>query len=473
MHIRQAISSAIEAASDDVSIDCIWVGLSAGVDSTVLLHALVQEVANTDLYFSKTKIKAIHIHHGLSNNADEWAEQAKILCTQLSQHYNLVIECIVERVNLDRQSDGLEQAARQARYRVFEKYCQNNDVLLQGHHLDDQIETFFMRAVRGSGLTGLSGIPKQRNVSRDNTCQIIRPLLAIAKNQLMDYAQEHQLTWVEDESNKDSTIDRNWWRNELLPQIWQRYPNKKQALSRTINNIQHEKTLLQRLITEKVGSQSNLPQEEMNVHPALNTIPHFDLALIQKLDQATSLSYLRAWLAQYVDILPSAIQMQSIYVDLIEARIDAEPSFSWGDKSLYRFQGHLFLWHAKSALADSRLSSELNGENRLFIDWNGAEQKYSFGALTYSEINEGIGLKPADYAIKFWQAGDTAKPIGRSTRKMKKWWQDYGVASWARNHWPIIVNKETHEIAAVPGLFICQGYQAEQDGWYLDWKFTN
>ena len=63
------------------------------------------------------------------------------------------------------------------------------------------------------------------------------------------------------------------------------------------------------------------------------------------------------------------------------------------------------------------------------------------------------------------------KPVGRSTRKMKKWWQDYGVASWVRNYWPIIVCKATNEVVAVPGLFVCQGYFAEQDGWLLDWRF--
>jgi tRNA(Ile)-lysidine synthase len=486
MHIGQAISSAILSASSSIvdaeqcsnrlstrekagGPSCIWVGLSAGVDSTVLLHALVQDIASPETFSGNTRIKAIHVHHGLSSNADAWAQQAEALCVQLSSHSGLSIECIIERVQLENSSDGLEQAARQARYHIFEKHCQNGDVLLQGHHLDDQIETFFMRALRGSGLTGLSGIPKQRNLSRGNTCQILRPLLPFEKSQLIEYATEHQLTWVEDESNKNSKIDRNWWRNELLPKIWQRYPNQKQALSRTINNIQHEQGLLQQIITEKIDSHHSLQQLELKIHPALQSIPRFDLRLIESFDQPIALSYLRAWLAQHVDVLPSSIQMQSIYIDMIDAKVDAKPSFSWIDKSLYRYQGHLFLWFGRDYLKVIR-----QNEN----DWSGESQIYSLGLLSCckKEKEQSVGLKPATYSIRLWQEGDTAKPVGRSTRKMKKWWQDYGVPSWARNYWPIIVDKYTNEIVAVPGLFTCHGYQtqedqAKQNDWSLNWQF--
>jgi len=474
MHIRHAISSAIlslSAYDNADGLDCIWVGLSAGVDSTVLLHALVQEVACSDVLAKKWSIKALHVHHGLSKNADAWALQADALCRQLSNHYGLTIECIVERAQIENTSDGLEQAAREARYQIFEKHCQDGDVLLQGHHLDDQIETFFMRALRGSGLTGLSGIPKQRNLSRNNSCQILRPLLAFEKTQLFAYATEHQLNWVEDESNKDEKIDRNWWRNDLLPQIWQRYPKQKQALSRTLNNIQHEQGLLHQLITEKIVSYNNPQALELKIHPALNAIPRFDLRLIQDLDQAVALSYLRAWLAQYVDVLPSSVQMQSIYGDMIEARIDAEPSFSWIDKTLYRYQGCLFLWFGQSYL------KELQPHEN---DWAGESQPFSLGLLSccQQEQKQGMELKPVTYSVRLWREGDVAKPVGRSTRKMKKWWQDFGVPSWARNHWPIIVDKHTQEIVAVPGLFICHGYQAQKNsieisGWSLNWQFKS
>jgi tRNA(Ile)-lysidine synthase len=469
MLIKQAVAKAISrvkllsAAKEPSNIinesldSYLCIGLSGGVDSTVLMHATAHYAAA----FNR-KLKAIHVHHGLSENADAWAQQVQTLCKKLSAELSITIDCIIEKVQLDNCSDGIEQAARLARYQIFEKHCNHNDVLLQGHHLDDQIETFFMRALRGSGLTGLASIPRYRNLSRTNTCQILRPLLSIEKSQLIEYAKDHQLNWLEDESNQDSTLDRNWWRNELLPQIWQRYPRHKQSLSRTISTIQHEQRLLQQLITDEIVAKDALQSSDFRIHPALKNIPNFDLLLVQGMDQATGLSYVRAWLAQHVDILPSAVQMHTLYVDMIQAQRDAEPRFSWSSSILYRYQNRLCLLTAATL---NRAVTPLN-------DWQGQDLECFNGLLTCEEAIADFALKPGQYLLKNWQAGDVAKPSGRSTRKMKKWWQDYSVPSWAREHWPVIVNKETHEIAAVPGLFVCQGYRVDsgQPGWLLDYK---
>jgi tRNA(Ile)-lysidine synthase len=484
-------SSSVEEQSN------IWLGLSCGIDSTVLLHAVAhycsinysstQNGSNNSAQGTATlggKLKAIHVHHGLSENADAWAKHAQVLCDELALKYSINIDCIIEKVQLDDHGDGLEQVARAARYRVFSKYCGSNDVLLQGHHLDDQIETFFMRAIRGSGLTGLASIPKQRDLSRDNTCQILRPFLTIEKNDLIEYARDHQLNWVEDESNQDSKIDRNWWRNELLPKIWQHYPKQKQALSRTINTIQHEQRLLQQLIINKIVLNDELQSPDHKTHSALKNIPRFNLLLIQSMDQATGLSYLRAWFAQYVDILPTAIQMKTIYVDMILARVDSEPQFSGSAFSLYRYHNGLYLF---AKLDTYSVKQDQIGTDSLHIDllndrsleWQGQKLELQvellncfLGQLVCHEQAGAFALLPAQYNVRYWQPGDVAKPAGRSTRKMKKWWQDYHVPSWSREFWPIIVNKETDEIAAVPGLFVCHGYCVEKSelGWLVEYK---
>ena len=106
--------------------------------------------------------------------------------------------------------------------------------------------------------------------------------------------------------------------------------------------------------------------------------------------------------------------------------------------------------------------------------WQGQSLDCFCGYLSCIEQTDMVGLLPANYVIRKWQAGDVAKPHGRSTRKMKKWWQDYKVPSWMREHWPIIANTQTNEIAAVPGLFVCQGYVTEvgQTGWLVDYSLT-
>ena len=460
--LDSALNSAVESALESITkqpAPCIWVGLSAGVDSTVLMHAAAKYCS-----LSGHNLRAIHVHHGLSENADAWAKQANGLCEHLSQKFSITIDCIVENVTLNQHGKSLEQAARSARYEIFSKYCQSNDVLLQGHHLDDQIETFFMRAVRGSGLAGLASIPQQRSLSRDNHCQVLRPLLALEKIQLIQYAKEHQLHWVEDESNLDSKMDRNWWRNELLPQVWRRYPEQKKSLFRTINNVQHEHALLQTLIVDKLMSKQ---QSDALIHPALKDIPSFDLSLIHGLDQSSGFSYLRAWLAQYVDILPSTVQMQIIYAEMIHARADSEPKVSWATSCLHRYQGYLYLLNAKSN-STIEVSSTIDRKN----NWQGESLNGFGGYLECTEKTDGLALKPASYKIRCWKAGDVAKPTGRSTRKLKKWWQDYNVPNWARQHWPIIVDKDTDEIAAIPGLFICHGYSVSRDqlGWQVNYR---
>lgn len=452
----EAFFATLESNSNSVGCSAanvtFWIGLSAGVDSTVLLHAAAQWVINSKRQ-EQVKIKALHVHHGLSRNADEWAQQAQGLCAEISLSHGLDIECLVERVQLNETRDGIEQAARKARYDVFEKYCQDGDVLLQGHHLDDQFETFFMRALRGSGLTGLAGIPAQRPLSRVNQCRILRPLLTLEKADIVAYAKKHQLVWVEDESNQDSQFDRNWWRNELLPQIWQRYPEQKQALSRTIDNIAHEQGLLQQLIIERLADSAD--HSQARIHPALNNIPRFDLLLIRNLDQASAMSYLRAWLAQFVDILPSALQMKTIYTDMIQARPDAESRFCWAGMDLYRHRDDLFLLNQQK-LSDG--FEKIVSSN----DWQERGLISPIGELTVNKSGSEMALKTGSYRLRAWQNGDTAKPYNRSTRKMKKWWQDYNVPSWARQYWPLIVDCETNEIAAIPGLFVCQGFETQQ-----------
>lgn len=468
MSTNDVVKQALESELSNITLAGsarVCVGFSGGVDSTVLLHAAAEYCAA-----EKRELIAIHVHHGLSKNADHWAQQAKNLCSLLSKKFSISIACIIERVQLDECSNGIEQSARQARYQVFEKHCQPNDVLLQGHHLDDQLETFFMRAMRGSGLTGLSSIPGQRNLSRTHYCQIVRPLLSLEKASILDYANQNELNWVEDESNLDNDLDRNWWRNELLPLIWQRYPAHKQTLNRTIKNVQHEHDLLQRFIAEKIHLEDFVnPSDENMIHPALVDIPHFNLSILDGFSLQDCFSYVRAWLAQHIDILPSAIQMQSIYIDLIQAREDSDPCIEWSEFRLRKHKNFLFLL-SSDHFSNKKVITELE-ENT----WQGSSVNFTFGELTCIEEVNNPGLKPGGYVLRFWQDGDVAKPNKRATRKIKKWFQDFSIPNWARHCWPIIVDEKTNTIAAVPGLFVCQGYQVEPSelGWFCSWKVNN
>jgi len=472
MHLGQVISSAILFESSSVGegeqctgrvnareyaggLNCIWVGLSAGVDSTVLLHALVQEVASSEIFSDSARIKAIHVHHGLSKNADTWAQQAEALCTQLSSHSGISIECIIERVQLENSSDGLEQAARQARYKIFEKHCQDGDVLLQGHHLDDQIETFFMRALRGSGLKGLVGIPVQRDLSRagrseKKACQIIRPFLSIEKTQLIHYAKSHKLSWVEDESNQNIKIERNWWRNHLLPQIWQYYGNKKHVISRSMKNLHQEQALLNHFIQQEI-SDKEINQDSVsndNLDIVADVLSNFPSLEISKISQGFESAYLRAWFSQYVDILPSSNQMKAICDDFIFSDQDANPYYYWGGVELRRYRGRLYL------MSLLLMGSELFDVN---IEENVANTECRANTENETSLLKGC------YHWRYAKTGDQIKVSGRPNRKLKKYWQELGVPPWLRDQWPLLVDDKSDNIVCVLGLLVAEAYQPKAD----------
>ena len=398
----------------------IWVAYSGGLDSTVLLHLAKQWAEKNDSYLPvKSAIKAIHIHHGLSANADDWLRHAEQQCRQLN------IELVAEKVLLENTGDGIELAARKARYQVFEKHLTENDILLQGHHLDDQVETFFMRALRGSGLKGLSSIPAQRPLSKRHSATILRPLLKANKQDLEAYAKQQGLSWVEDESNSDVQYERNWWRNELLPKVWQRYGvGKKKSLDRTIENLTADQALLEHFLDQLlVSSQFSKPAF------FLQGFSFFSLDVLQGLPHQYHCAVIRYWLIRE-GLETSKSQLDSILRDVIRCDQDADPDIQLGSYRLHRYRGYLFL------LADGELK-----------------------ALSQVKLK---GLSEFDgYRIRYWQDGDVVKPFGRPTKKLKKYWQDYGIPSWLRSSWPLLVD-EDDAIVCVPGLFNCDciGYGA-------------
>lgn len=187
------------------------VALSGGVDSVVLLHMLKD----------RPGVSAVHVHHGLSPNADAWAAFCRKLCRQWR------IPLRVRKVKIGKSAQGLEAAARAARYAVFEQVDAQRIAL--GHNLDDQAETVLMNLLRGAGLRGASGM---RALSRFGGKQLARPLLGLSRREIVDYANRHGLQWIEDESNADESLTRNFVRRRLGPLIETRFPQWKRSLAR-------------------------------------------------------------------------------------------------------------------------------------------------------------------------------------------------------------------------------------------------
>lgn len=194
----------------------VAVALSGGVDSVVLLHRLKDQPG----------ISAVHVHHGLSPNADAWAA----FCRRLCRTWGIPLR--VFKVGVRRGKHGLEAAAREARYAALGRL--RADAIALAHNLDDQAETVLMNLLRGAGLRGAGGM---QPVSRLDGKELRRPLLDVPRSEILAYARRHRLEWIEDESNADESLTRNFVRRRLGPLIESRFPAWKKSLARAARHF--------------------------------------------------------------------------------------------------------------------------------------------------------------------------------------------------------------------------------------------
>src|SRR5258706_5426929 len=212
----------------------VCVGLSGGVDSVALLHVLHCLKGK-----KKYSLRAVHVPHGLRPYAVESAGFCRRLCREWR------VPLTIHRVKVTKAGRGLEAAARDARYEVFRKAPA--DFVALAHHLDDQAETVLMNLLRGAGLRGASGMPTRSSLGGKG---LLRPLLEISRENIVAYARAHGLQWIEDESNADEALTRNFVRRRLGPLLEARFPAWKQSLARAARQFSQEKLDGQRLLRE-------------------------------------------------------------------------------------------------------------------------------------------------------------------------------------------------------------------------------
>jgi tRNA(Ile)-lysidine synthase len=210
----------------------VAVAYSGGLDSTVLLHALVSVLRAADFPF-RFGLSAIHVNHGLSPNADLWARHCQSFAEKLD------VPFVAAKVNVQaRSGEGIEAAARKVRREAL--FAHASDVIAMAHHADDQAETVLHNMLRGTGLRGAGGIPGFHG-------RIFRPLLSVRKETLQHYALAHGLSWIEDESNADPYFTRNYLRHEVLPTMRARFPQAVEQIARAARKFSEAQELLDEL----------------------------------------------------------------------------------------------------------------------------------------------------------------------------------------------------------------------------------
>ncbi len=409
------------------------IALSGGLDSMVLLEAL----SRYRQIRPGLRLRALHIHHGLSPNADSWAEHCLQACQQRQ------IPCQVRQVQVARDSgEGLEAAARIARYQTFEAELAAGEVLVQAHHQDDQAETLMLNLVRGSGVRGLAAMPQSRPVGRGT---LYRPLLDWSRNELESLAQSWRLTWVEDESNQEQVYDRNFLRLEILPRLKTRWPALTRRLAQTSTWCREADLLLGELA-------------QLDAQAAITPAGELEIPALLELSPPRQRNLVRFWIEGQGAVAPSERVFERIFSEVMAARVDACPELSWSGVCLRRYRNCLVLTKAEPAV-DLQQVLDWNLRDPLGLSWGELRAVLHESSVAGSSLLRLPGLGER-VTVRFRQGGESCRmPHSGLRRPLKKLLQEWGVPTWLRSQLPLIYFND--ELAAVPGYLVAQGFVAE------------
>ncbi len=226
----------------------VGIGVSGGADSVALLHIL-HRLEYTPF--------AVHLNHGIrGTDADIDEAFVKERCETLG------IECISSTIDVPmlakKKGISIEMAARQARHIFFESVlCPASSVLCLAHHADDQLETFFLRAARGTGTSGLSGM---RFFQRVGKLELIRPMLEIRRSEIIRWLKSEGFSWREDVSNADLAIPRNLVRHKILPTLEKVNVRAAEHILRTMKILRDEDDFLEPTVPLNLQDLSSHPK---------------------------------------------------------------------------------------------------------------------------------------------------------------------------------------------------------------------
>jgi len=356
----------------------------------------------------KAKLAAIHVHHGLSVNANQWAEFCQQQCLQRQ------IPCKVIYIHLP-NSKNLEAQARNGRYQALKEETKAGDALVFAHHLDDQIETFFLQALRGSGLIGLAAMPLHRDFEGRS---LYRPMLAQTREALLIYASQHQIAWVEDESNASPKFSRNFLRHQVLPMIESRWPHYRKSLAQTIASCQQHHLL-------------NQIHQDQYFHSG----PRLNLEYMQNLTQVEIYGHLRSWFqANQVDLPARSVFNEILQQFVLPKRQDSNPKICLGQWILRRYGNQLYLL------------SITDGQNFQGGIWKAFPGP--FGPWSASLSDQGLRLQPSADLIEIRQRQGGERIYYRGQHRiLKKLLQAWKIPPWERDNLALLyVNAELRAV---------------------------
>jgi tRNA(Ile)-lysidine synthase len=404
------------------------IAFSGGLDSTALLHALVA-------LGSSTPLLALHLNHGLHPDAEHWHQWCRCRSESLGVDF-LGLKAQIPAT----PKEGLEAAARKARYEAFADVMVPGDVLLTAHHQDDQAETLLLNLLRGSGPAGLAAMPPCRSFASG---YLARPLLGIQRQALQEYLVGQGIDWLEDPSNTHEAFDRNFLRHSVMPLLKQRWPSASATMARSASLCAETDNLQQSLAEERLSTLCPAP-DQLDL-PGYSTLP-----------MAQRRWLMRAWLKRQGCPMPNSQRLEEMCTQLVDADEDRNPQVAWASWTLRRYRQRLYLlpqdlpWDISQSLVWSEPKDlKLPGNGWIRLSWGPG------------------GLSP-DYwqdqsvRVSYRQGGEQCQ---RRHKPLKQLLQEAGIPPWQRDRVPLVFSGD--RLVAVAGLGCC--VEPADKGWRLYW----
>ena len=375
------------------------------MDSVVLL-AVLRELAPA----CGLRLSAIHVNHGISPDAARWER----FCVALCRRWNVPL--VVRRVRVAKAGEGLEAAARAKRRAAYESL--KVDAIALGHHLDDQAETVLHNLLRGAGLRGASGMPA---IGRLGGKVVVRPLLEVTRDAILAHARREGLDWIEDESNDDVALTRNFLRREVAPLLAKRFPRWRESFARAAR--------------------------------------HFAAKDLQRED------LLRAWLSEQGLRAPSEARLAEMLRQLTGARPGARVALEHDGAVLRVSRGRLQA--AKAKVAADFAPVAWRGERRLALDALGGVLLFKRGAG---------GIDPAKIprdglSVGLRRGGERLRlEARRPSRTLKNLFQESAIPAWERERLPLLYRGADLVWAPWLGVDAAFAAPAGARGWLPSWE---
>ena len=405
-----------------------WVAYSGGLDSSVLLHALIQLRPHLPGTAAPDRIQAVHVDHGLHPDSATWSESCAAHCAALA------VPLHRERLTTTPAAgESIEAWARAARYAVFQRLLAPSDLLLTAHQRDDQAETLLLALLRGSGPHGLAAMPVAAPLGAG---QLVRPLLDFDRHALADYAAQQGLDWRDDPSNAHTAFDRNYLRHQIMPLLRARWPAATATLARSARHCAEA--------ADWIDQQADLALAEVRgMSPGTLT-----LTPLTQLDRPVRKAVVRRWLMERGFRPPETPMLDRVLDELPAARPDANPCVIWTGCEVRRYRGALFALTPLPRPPSPELS----------LTWQ------IDGTASVLELPPGCGrlecvhcpdAAPILMQIRFGQLGHSCRTSAKRPRhSLKQCLQAAGIPVWLRAHLPLLFQDE--QLLAVAGVSACQ-----------------